>query len=249
MEKSVALRIKELTKIFHIGKNKDVTALDNLSLEIEEGEIFGLLGPNGSGKTTALKLILGLLFPTKGEVEIFGRNNQDISTKNDIGYLPENPYYYRYLTGPELLRFYGEIFGMERDLLMERREKLLKLVGLHNSKHLSLKHYSKGMLERIGLAVALLNDPKFLILDEPTTGLDPIGSRETRDLLLELQSSGKTILLSSHYLSEIEKVSNRVGILHQGKLLALGSLPELMAKWQTNDIEDLFVKVIEWSTK
>jgi len=138
---------------------------------------------------------------------------------------------------------------MPKEILKDKNEELLKLVGLHDKKNLSLKHFSKGMLERIGLAVALLNDPKFLILDEPTTGLDPIGSRETRNLLLNLQEAGKTILLSSHYLSEIEKVSNRVGILHQGKLLALGTISELMSQWKAEDIEDLFIKVIEWSTK
>ncbi|MFH2069439.1 MAG: ABC transporter ATP-binding protein [Candidatus Omnitrophota bacterium] len=248
-EKAVALRIEGLTKIFHLGRHKDVTALDNLSLEIKEGEIFGLLGPNGSGKTTALKLILGLLFPTSGQIEILGRNYQEIEVRNDIGYLPENPYYYRYLTGPEILTFYGRIFGMTKETIEEKKEKLLKLVGLYDKQHLSLKHFSKGMLERIGLAVAMLNDPKFLILDEPTTGLDPIGSRETRNLLLDLQAAGKTILLSSHYLSEIEKVSSRVGILHRGKLLALGTISELMTQRKAENIEDLFIKVIEWSTK
>ena len=248
-EKAAALRIEGLTKVFHPSRKKDVVALDNLSLEIKEGEIFGLLGPNGSGKTTALKLVLGLLFPTGGRIEILGRDHQEIEVKNDIGYLPENPYYYRYLTGPEILTFYGRLFGMPKEVLKEKNEELLKLVGLHDKKNLSLKHFSKGMLERIGLAVALLNDPKFLILDEPTTGLDPIGSRETRNLLLNLQEAGKTILLSSHYLSEIEKVSNHVGILHQGKLLALGTISELMSQWKAEDIEDLFIKVIEWSTK
>ena len=246
-EKAAALRIEGLTKIFHLGRNKNVVALDNLSLEIKEGEIFGLLGPNGSGKTTALKLILGLLFPTSGRIEILGRDHQNIEIKNEIGYLPENPYYYRYLTGPEILTFYGRIFGMTKEIIKEKKEKLLKLVGLYDKQNLSLKHFSKGMLERIGLAVAMLNDPKFLILDEPTTGLDPIGSRETRNLLLDLQAAGKTILLSSHYLSEIEKVSNRVGILHQGKLLTLGTISELMTQWKAEDIEDLFIKVIEWS--
>ena len=246
-EKAAALRIEGLTKIFHLGRGKNVVALDNLSLEIKEGEIFGLLCPNGSGKTTALKLILGLLFPTSGRIEILGLDYQDIEVKNYIDYLPENPYYYRYLTGPEILTFYGRIFGMTKEVLKEKNEKLLKLVGLYDKQNLALKHFSKGMLERIGLAVAMLNDPKFLILDEPTTGLDPIGSRETRNLLLDMQAAGKTILLSSHYLSEIEKISNRVGILHQGKLLTLGTISKLMLQWKAGDIEDLFIKVIEWS--
>lgn len=247
MDEKTALKIEGLSKVYRLGRHKEVVALDNLALEVKQGEIFGLLGPNGSGKTTAIKLILGLIFPSSGTIEILGQKHTEISVKERIGYLPENPYYYRYLTGPEILNFFGRIFALPEETLKERRENLLKLVGLENAGHLSLKHYSKGMLERIGLAVALLNDPEFLILDEPTTGLDPIGSRETRNLLGRLQSEGKTIMLSSHYLSEVEKISNRVGILHQGKLLAIGPLQNLMAEWQAKDIEDLFVKVIECS--
>ncbi len=246
-EITAVLKIENLTKVFHLGRKKDVSAVNSLSLEIKEREIFGLLGPNGSGKTTTLKLLLGLIFPTSGQIKIFGKDSADITVKRFLGYLPENPYYYRYLTGAELLNFYGQIFELRPDVLKEKREDLLKLVGLAKVRRLTLKHYSKGMLERIGLAVALLNDPKFLILDEPTTGLDPIGNRETRDLILKLQAEGKTILLSSHYLSEVERVCNRIGIMHQGRLLACGRLPELITSWQAEDIEDLFVKVTQCS--
>ncbi len=247
MKNGTAIKMAGLTKVYRLSRQREVAALDSLDLEIKEGEIFGLLGPNGSGKTTAIKLTLGLLFPTSGTVEVFGESSQGVAIKNQIGYLPENPYYYRYLTGPELLAFYGSLFDMEKEKMRERRAKLLQTVGLDKAAHLSLKHYSKGMLERIGLAAALLNDPKLLILDEPTTGLDPIGSREIRGLLLQLRDEGKTILLSSHYLSEVERVSSRVGILHQGKLLDIGELKALMIKWKTDNIEDLFVKVITWS--
>ena len=244
-----AIILEELSKVYRLSRHRSIIALDSLSLEIREGEIFGLLGPNGSGKTTALKLILGLLFPTRGRVTVFGRDVSLMEVKASIGYLPEHPYYYRYLSGRELIEFYGGIFGLPKEMLDERCAELLKLVGLEKAGELPLKNYSKGMLERVGLASALVNDPTFLILDEPTTGLDPIGSRDTRDLLLRLRGEGKTILLSSHYLSEVERVSDRVGILHQGKLMDVGNIRELMTKWQAEDIENLFIKVIECSNQ
>jgi ABC-2 type transport system ATP-binding protein len=241
------IRIEDLTKIYHLGRNKTVTGLDSLNLRVYKGEIFGIIGPNGSGKTTALKLLLGLLFPTKGSVSIFGKNIENIEVKKDIGYLPESPYYYQYLTPVELLDFYAEIFEIKDK--KERIEELLGIIGLKEARRLRLANFSKGMLERIGLGVALLNDPSLLILDEPTTGLDPIGSRETRNLFLRLKEEGKTILLSSHYLSEIEKVSDRIGVLYKGRLLALGTLGELFEQNQVKDVESLFVKVIEETTK
>ncbi len=237
------VRTEDLTKVYQLGRNRKVVGLDSLNLQIYKGEIFGLIGPNGSGKTTALKLLLGLLFPTKGKVSIFGNNVESMRVKKDIGYLPESPYYYRYLTPVELLNFYAEIFELKDR--KERIEELLGIIGLKEARKLKLTHFSKGMLERIGLGVALLNDPSLLILDEPTTGLDPIGSRETRDLFLKLKEKGKTILLSSHYLSEIERISDRIGILYKGRLLALGGLQELFEKNGVKDVENLFIKIIE----
>jgi len=188
---------------------------------------------------------LGLIFPTRGKVEIFGKEIGDIGVKRKIGFLPENPYYYEYLTGPELLDFYGDIFELPKRTKKKRSDELLSRVGLAELKHLALRNYSKGMLERIGLACALINDPKLLILDEPTTGLDPIGGRETRDLLLKLKEQGKTILLSSHFLSEVEKICDRIGILDQGNLLAIGRLKELLKEKKTETFEDLFIKIIK----
>ena len=237
------VRTEDLTKVYQLERNRKIVALDSLNLQIYKGEIFGLIGPNGSGKTTALKLLLGLLFPTKGKVSIFGNNVESMRVKKDIGYLPESPYYYQYLTPVELLNFYAEIFELKDR--KERIEELLGIIGLKEARKLKLTHFSKGMLERIGLGVALLNDPSLLILDEPTTGLDPIGSRETRDLFLKLKEEGKTILLSSHYLSEIERISDRIGILYKGRLLALGGLQELFEKNGVKDVENLFIKIIE----
>lgn len=242
---AAALSVEGLTKVFQPDRSRRIVALDGLDLAIAEGEIFGLLGPNGSGKSTAIKLMLGLLFPTAGRVRIFGRDNDELAVKAAIGYLPENPYYYRYLTGPELLDFYGAIYGIPAAEIPARREEMLALVGLERARHQPLRNYSKGMLERIGLASALLNNPRFLILDEPTTGLDPIGSREMRNLFLRLRDEGKTILLSSHYLSEVERICGRVGILHRGRLMDIGAIGDLMSKWGAENVEDLFIKVIE----
>ena len=239
------IETKDLTKIYKLGRNKEVVGLNKVNLSIEEGEIFGILGPNGSGKTTCLKLLLGILFPTSGEVKIMGKDQFDVGMKMNIGFLPENPYYYDYLTGPELLKFYGKLFSLSPSTIRKRTEELLELVKLSDAKRLTLKHYSKGMLERIGLAASLINDPKILILDEPTTGLDPIGCKETRDLLLELKKQGKTILLSSHFLSEVERICDRIAIFHRGNLLTVGNLEGLLAKYNTETLEELFVKAIE----
>ncbi len=239
------IETKELSKVYILGNKKTVTALNRVTMNVEEGEIFGILGPNGSGKTTCLKLLLGIIFPTEGEISIMGKTQYSIAAKQNIGFLPENPYYYDYLTGPEILRFYGRLFDMTRSAIDERSENLLKLVNLDDARNLSLKHYSKGMLERIGLAVSLINDPKILILDEPTTGLDPIGCKETRDLLIRLNESGKTILLSSHFLSEVERVCSRIVIFHKGNLLTTGTLGKLLEEYRAENLEDLFVKAIE----
>ncbi|MBN1445803.1 MAG: ABC transporter ATP-binding protein [Candidatus Omnitrophica bacterium] len=238
------IETRELSKVYTLSSKKSVTALNNVTMSIEEGEIFGILGPNGSGKTTCLKLLLGIIFPTEGEISIMGQNQYSVVTKKNIGFLPENPYYYDYLTGPEILKFYGKLFDMPPGIIRERTDSLLELVNLNNAKNLSLKHYSKGMLERIGLAVSLINDPKILILDEPTTGLDPIGCKETRDLLKKLHDSGKTILLSSHFLSEVERVCSRIVIFHKGNLLTTGTLESLLEEYKAENLEDLFVKAI-----
>jgi len=238
------IETKQLTKHYILGKKKVVVGLENVDLEINQGEIFGILGPNGSGKTTCLKLLLGILFPTSGEANIMGKPPYDIEMKQHVGFLPENPYYYDYLNGPELLRFYASLYSMDSDKADKRIEELLELVELKDAKRLALRHYSKGMLERIGLAASLINDPEILILDEPTTGLDPIGCRDTRNLLLRLKEQGKTILLSSHFLSEVERVCDRIAIFHRGHLLATGTLDGLNKQYQAENLEDLFVKTI-----
>ncbi|MCM8760450.1 MAG: ABC transporter ATP-binding protein [Candidatus Omnitrophica bacterium] len=239
------IETRGLSKIYTLGRNKQVVALNNVTMGIEEGEIFGILGPNGSGKTTCFKLLLGIIFPTDGEIEIMGENKYSVTAKKIIGFLPENPYYYDYLTGPEILMFYGKLFDIPVSIISSRTEELLHLVGLYDARNLALRHYSKGMLERIGLAASLINDPKILILDEPTTGLDPIGCKETRDLLIKLNRAGKTILLSSHFLSEVERVCTRIAIFHRGYLLSSGTLDGLMKEYQAENLEDLFVKAIE----
>ncbi len=235
---------KQLTKHYFLGRKKIVIGLEKVNLEVNEGEIFGILGPNGSGKTTCLKLLLGILFPTSGEARIMGKLPHDIEMKQHVGFLPENPYYYDYLNGPELLSFYASLFSIEPLVAKKRIDELLELVELNNARRLALRHYSKGMLERIGLAASLINDPEILILDEPTTGLDPIGCRDTRNLLLKLKQQGKTILLSSHFLSEVERVCDRIAIFHRGYLLATGTLDGLNRQYQAENLEDLFVKTI-----
>jgi len=238
------IETKDLTKVFVLGRNREVTALNKINLAVEEGEIFGILGPNGSGKTTCLKILLGILFASSGETYIMGKGPFDLTMKKEIGFLPENPYYYDYLTGPELLTFYGRLFEIPPATLRSRVEEMLRLVNLQDVRRLSLRHYSKGMLERIGLAASMLNNPKVLILDEPTTGLDPIGCKETRDLLVDLKKQGKTVLLSSHFLSEVERVCDRIGIFHRGVLLTVGKLDVLQQQYKASNLEELFVKTI-----
>jgi len=238
------IETKELTKIYYPGGKKQVVGLNKVNLKVESGEVFGILGPNGSGKTTCLKLLLGILFPTSGEVRIMGKNQYDVNMKRNVGFLPENPYYYEYLTGPEILRFYGRLFDMSPGSIKNKIDELLDLVDLSDVRNLSLRHYSKGMLERIGLATSLINDPKVLILDEPTTGLDPIGCKETRELLASLKEKGTTILLSSHFLSEVERMCDKIAIFHRGNLLTVGQLDDLVSQYKAENLEDLFVKAI-----
>jgi ABC-2 type transport system ATP-binding protein len=211
-------------------------ALKKLDLEISRGELFGLLGPNGSGKSTTIKLLLGLLHPSSGEARVFGGPPGDVRLKARIGYLPEESYLYPHLSAEETLLFYGRIFSLPRAEIKRRTDHLLKLVGLEAARKRRVGEFSKGMLRRIGLAQALINDPDLLILDEPTASLDPIGAREVKDLLLDLKRRGKTVLLSSHLLADVEDVCDRVAILFEGRLEALGAVSALLADDQRTQI-------------
>ena len=228
-ESDVIVETKNLTKTYRDfwGRQK-VRALKALDLEIYRGEIFGLLGPNGSGKTTTIKLLLGLLFPTSGEVNILGRPASDVAKNERLGYLPEESYLYRFLNAEETLDFYGRLFNMPSAERRQRVAQLIELVGLESSKKRQLREYSKGMTRRIGLAQALINDPDLILLDEPTSGLDPIGTRNMKDLILKLKEQGKTIIMSSHLLGDVQDVCDRVGILYQGELKELGRVEDLL---------------------
>ncbi len=209
------------------GRSKKV-ALKPLDLEIRRGEIFGLLGPNGSGKTTTMKLLLGLIFPTSGEAFVFGKEATDVSKNERIGYLPEESYLYKFLDAEETLDFYGRLFDMPPDERKRRAAALIKRVGLERDRKRQLREYSKGMTRRIGVAQALINDPELVILDEPTSGLDPIGTREMKDLIIELREKGKTVIMSSHLLADVEVVCDRIAVLHQGELKELGRVDDLL---------------------
>ncbi len=223
------IKTEHLTKIFVSNwRRRKIRAVDDLNLEIGPGEIYGFLGPNGAGKTTALKLILGLLFPTSGCSTVLGQDSRRLEFRGEVGFLPENPYFYDYLTGGEFLDFYGRLFGLPAGLRRERIARLLLLVDLERAGDLRLGKYSKGMLQRIGMAQALINDPRLLILDEPQSGLDPAGRRQIRDLIVKLRTEGKTVLFSSHILTDAEMICDRVGIIHRGRLVASGSLDQLL---------------------
>jgi len=224
-----AVRITGLTKFYRVPLRKQkVVAVKNLNLEVPEGQVYGLLGPNGSGKSTTLKILLGLVTPNQGESKIFGQDSRDYRSHSEVGFLPENPYFYKYLTAVETLRFYGKICGMGGKVLDVRIEELLALVGLEDARHRRVGGYSKGMLQRIGLAQALIQDPRLLVLDEPTAGVDPLGSRQIRDLILELKKRGKTVLLTSHLLEQVQEVCDRVGIMARGEMMREGRLEELV---------------------
>ncbi|NUQ61753.1 MAG: ABC transporter ATP-binding protein [Pirellulales bacterium] len=225
----VVIETRNLTKVYRDfwGRQK-VRALKALDLEIRRGEIFGLLGPNGSGKTTTIKLLLGLLFPTSGQALVFGREATDVTKNERIGYLPEESYLYRFLNAEETLDFYGRLFNMPSAIRRQRAADLIEMVGLTKTKRRQLKEYSKGMTRRIALAQALINDPELVVLDEPTTGLDPIGTREMKDLILRLRDEGKTILMCSHLLADVQDVCDRIGILYQGELKELGRVDSLL---------------------
>jgi ABC-2 type transport system ATP-binding protein len=226
---SLAIRTRELTKDYQVGfwRPRPYRALDRLSLDVAPGEVFGFLGPNGAGKTTTLKLLMELVFPTSGEAEILGRPVGDISIRRRIGYLPENPYFYDHLTAEELLDYYAHLFGMDAAERRRRVSATLDKVGIAAERRLQLRKFSKGMLQRVGLAQALVNDPEVLFLDEPMSGLDPLGRRDVRSLMLELRDAGRTIFFSSHILSDAETLCSQVAIVAKGRLATCGRLAEL----------------------
>ncbi len=228
--KENVIAVRGLTKVFSDfwGRAK-ARAVDNVNFEVRRGEVFGLLGPNGSGKSTTVKMLLGLLNPTKGVIEVFGHSPRHVATKSRIGYLPEESYLYRYLNSHETLDFFGNLFRLPAGERAKRSEQLLDMVGLSQTRTRAVGEFSKGMQRRIGLAQALINDPDLVILDEPTAGLDPIGCREVKDLILALARRGKTVILSSHLLSDVEDVCDRVVIYYGGKIQAMGTLKELLA--------------------
>ena len=225
-----AVAVEGLTKVFPVPfRRQSIVAVRDLSLRIEPGEVYGLLGPNGSGKSTTLKIILGLVSPTRGSTKIFGRDSSLVASRESVGFLPENPYFYKFLTGEETLRFFGKLCRLSGAQLNQRVNNLLELVGLTNARHQRLGTYSKGMLQRIGLAQALINDPKLVVLDEPTAGVDPAGSRHIRNIIVDLKKRGATVLLSSHLLGQVQEICDRVGILAKGSLVREGRLEELIA--------------------
>jgi len=220
-----------LTKVFRdFWRRPKVTAVDELSLRIAPGEIYGLLGPNGSGKSTTIKILLGLLHPTAGEAVVLGRPPRHVAAKRGIGYLPEESHLYPYLSPRETLTFYGRLFGLRAGIIRSRTAELLDMVGLAHAADRPVGEFSKGMMRRVGLAQALINDPRLVILDEPTSGLDPIGCRQIKDLMLVLARRGKTVLLSSHLLADVEDVCDRIGILFNGRLRAQGEVAQLLEK-------------------
>jgi len=226
-----AVAVEGLTKVFPVPFHsaRGITAVRDLNLRVEPGEVYGLLGPNGSGKSTTLKIILGLVSPTRGQTKIFGRDSSLVESRAAVGFLPENPYFYKFLTGEETLRFFGKLCRLNGSRLKSRVHELLELVGLTNARQQRLSTYSKGMLQRIGLAQALINEPQLLVLDEPTAGVDPAGSRDIRNLIVELKRRSVTVLLSSHLLTQVQEICDRVGILARGVLVREGRLEELVA--------------------
>ena len=222
------IEINDLTKVYESGfKQRQVKALDNLTLTVPEGSIFGLIGPNGAGKTTLVKILLGITLPTEGTVRIFGKDNHDPSLKAEIGYLPENHRFPLNFSGKDVLKYFGMLSGIENTVLEARIPQLLELVGMSRWSKAKIKTYSKGMMQRIGLAQALINDPKLVFLDEPTDGIDPMGRIEIREILNNLKDQGKTIFLNSHILSEVEQITDKIAILDKGHLVKTGGLNEM----------------------
>ena len=226
-----AVRTEGLTKVYKdFWRRKSVSALTSLNLNIERGEIFGLLGPNGSGKTTTVKLLLGILFPTSGKSWLLGYSSVDLKVKSKIGFLPEESYLYKFLNAEEILDFYGKLFDIPKIERKSRIDKLIHDVGLNPYRKRLLSQYSKGMLRRIGLAQAIINNPDLVILDEPTSGLDPIASREIKDLILDFKRQGKTIVLCSHLLADVQNICDRIAILNKGVLQVMGNVRELLSQ-------------------
>lgn len=228
-DENVVIETQNLSKVYRDfwGRQK-VRALKALDLEVRKGEIFGLLGPNGSGKSTTIKLLLGLLFPSSGQALVFGQDATNVNKNERIGYLPEESYLYKFLSGEETLNFYGQLFNMPAKVRKERVNELIEKVGLAGARRRQLKEYSKGMTRRIGLAQALINDPDLILLDEPTSGLDPLGTRDMKDLIIELKEQGKTVVMCSHLLADVQDVCDRIAILHQGELKEIGRVDQLL---------------------
>jgi len=227
---AAAVEITDLVKVFpaQFG-GKPLRAVDRVSITIQPGEVYGLIGPNGSGKSTTMKALLGLVAPTAGRCSIFGADSLAVDSRRQVGFLPENPYFYKHLSGAETLRFYGKLCGLRGSGLARRVDELLELVDLQGARDRRLGGYSKGMLQRIGLAQALVQEPRLVILDEPTAGVDPIGSRQIRDLVLELKGRGITVFLCSHLLEQVQEVCDRVGIIFRGRMVREGRLEEMLA--------------------
>ena len=242
----VVISVQGLTKVFKDfwGRPK-AKAVNNVDFEVKRGEVFGLLGPNGSGKSTTIKMLLGLLYPTRGHIEVFGHSPRHVATKSRIGYLPEESYLYRYLNSQETLDFFGNLFNLNPVERRKRADQLIEMVGLNNARNRQVGEFSKGMQRRIGLAQALINDPDLVILDEPTAGLDPIGCREIKDLIVALAKRGKTVILSSHLLSDVEDVCDRVVIYYGGRIQAKGTLQELL---MTPDVTRITTPVLKRET-
>lgn len=225
-----AVTVENLTKVFKAGLGKAAfTAVRDLSLTVQAGEVYGLIGPNGSGKSTTMKAVLGLLAPTQGRTTIFGKSSIEVASRLDVGFLPENPYFYKHLSGVETLHFYGRLCGMEGRELKDRAREMLALTGLEDATHRRVGGYSKGMLQRLGLAQALLHRPRLIVLDEPTAGVDPTGSRKIRDLILGFKEQGITVLVTSHLLEQMQEVCDRVGIMAQGRMMREGRVDELIS--------------------
>ncbi len=240
MDNNTAIKTENLTKVYkNFWGRKKILALDKLNLDIQKGEIFGLLGPNGSGKTTTIKLLLGLIFPTEGQAYVLGKSTRDVATKSRSGFLPEESCFYRFLNADETLDFYGQLFSIPRKERKLRINRLIDQVGLEFARKRPLRQYSKGMLRSIGIAQALINDPDLIILDEPTSGLDPFGTRETKYIILALKKQGKTVLLCSHLLSDVQDICDKIVILDKGKLQIAGTIDELLSR---KDVVEILIR-------